>query len=464
MIHRMSHRVIVAIILALSPACGDATSTVADSADTVLTQDADTTQPRPRWTLATIGPGGRQLRAAVSANGTIAVVHYADQSMAGDICSGAGSGDRSLWALRYARLASDWVESTVTDIVHLGPPRGFAFAFGPAAGDGDSDGDVPTIAALLGEPIPFYCGAHDLGLYRLRDTTWSSELVVAESNEAATGQAASDFGTVVGLWPALAFDASGAPLIAYKDVHGGGLQGDDFRRADLELAWRTSPTGSWRHLAVEPGLGAGDFIQAAFDSQGRVTMVYFHPRDELTDSRRGLWAIRSADGIAWERIRLFAGGISERPSLVIDSDDVPWVAWYDGSLGLPMVARLEDDLAFSMLASWTIEDVGDRVYDEGRHPVLAVSTEGLIGLAYQRCGRASDGIGDCNPAQDAVVFAWRDGLIWEREVLEADETGLCGTYTGLAFRGERPTVFYQCLVEGDDGFMAVLKVATREAL
>jgi len=42
---------------------------------------------------------------------------------------------------------------------------------------------------------------------------------------------------VVGFWPALAFDQNGNAAIAYRDVHTGVLQSDDWRRADLELAF-----------------------------------------------------------------------------------------------------------------------------------------------------------------------------------------------------------------------------------
>jgi hypothetical protein len=192
----------------------------------------------------------------------------------------------------------------------------------------------------------------------------------------------------------------------------------------------------------------------------------YHPRDELIDSKRGLWVLRSPDrGASWERVRIFAGGMAERPSLAVDGAGRLWVAWYDGEVGLPYVARLDDATRLAERDAWDIEDVGDRVYDEGRHPALATSPAGLVALAYQRCGRASDGIGDCNPARDAVVLAWRDGDFWEREVIEEEGEGLCGSYVGLVFSGEAPVVFYQCQVEAaGGGFASQLRAARREAL
>jgi len=448
-------------------ACGEASSSADIAADVVETE-AEVVVPRSRWTISVVMPSGagRQLQAAVGPGGEIGVAAYADAGVPDGACGeGEASGVRTRWALQYASLGAGntWSTEEVAGIVHLGATRGFDLAF-------DGDG-TPTIAALTGEPIPFYCGANDLGLYRRTGGSWQGEVIVAQSNEAATGEPASDFGSVVGLWPALAYDDTGAALVLYKDVHGGGLQGDDFRRADLEAAWQGG--GGWRHLPVDWGEGAGDFNQVAFDGEGRPVVIMFHPRDELTDSKRGLWVLRSADGGAtWERVRVFAGGVSERPSLAIDRDATIWVAWYDGEVGLPYVAHLADTATFAESAAWVVQDVGDRVYDEGRQPSLAVSPQGIVALAYQRCGRASDGIGDCNPARDAVVLARRDGDLWEREVVQgageagdaAEDNGLCGNYIGLVFKDEAPIVFYQCQVDQGDGFMSELRAALREAL
>lgn len=463
------------VVLALGACGGDAghDAAVADVADVADGADGAPTSP---WTIEVIGKGlGRQLQAAVGPDGRLAVAAYADAGVDDGPCGDApADGERTRWALSFAvDDGTGWRTEDVAGIVHLGPPRGIDLAFAP-------DGTA-TIAALTGEPIPFYCGANDLALYRRgagAGGRWTAEVVVADSDEAATGEPASDFGQVVGLWPALAFGAAGAPLVVYKDVHGGGLQADDFRRADLEgVAGGAGGAGGYRHFAIDAGAGAGDYNQVAFDGAGRAVVMMFHPRDELTDSRRGLWVLRSADVAAasptWERVRVFAGGVSERPSLAIGADGALWVAWYDGEVGLPYVAHLAAGAALEEIGAWQIGDVGDHVYDEGRNPTLAVSPEGTVALAYQRCGRASDGIGDCQPAKDAIVLAWRDGDRWERELVpepsERDAAAiaqsLCGDAIGLVFQGEAPVVFVQCMVpEAAGGFGTELRAARRRSL
>jgi len=451
---------------ALGSCGGDAASSdVQDAADARV--DGEVTTPQSPWTTSNVASGsvGRQLQVAISPTGVLAVAFYGDSGEVGGACGANDTSERTTWTLSYAALGDgSWRTEEAAKIVHLGPPRGFDLAFAP---DGSAQ-----IAALIGEPIPFYCGANDLGLYR-RDNNgdWSGEVVVAESNEALTGEPASDFGSVVGLWPALAFGATGEPIILYKDVHGGGLQGDDFRRADLEAAYREG--GGWRHVPVDWGAGAGDFNQVAVDDGGRTVVLMFHPRDELTDSKRGLWVLRSGEGGTWassERVRVFAGGVSERPSMVVDRKGAIWVAWYDGEVGLPYVARLDEGDDFADEDAWEVRDVGDHVYDEGRQPTLAVSQDGIVALAYQRCGRASDGIGACNPTKDAIVFAWADpddANIWEREVIadaSNDDDGLCGSYIGLVFKGEAPVVFYQCQLKMGDDYDSVINSAARRPL
>jgi len=452
-------------VLALAACGGDSGASQDDTADVPDTVQSDTVGPTSPWSVAVVARGevGRQIQAAVTPGGTPVVAAYADGGDDAGLCDPdtPSAGERTTWTLSYAAPDGDgWRVEEVADVLHLGPPRGFDLAVAP-------DG-TPTIAALTGEPatLPPYCGANDLGLYRRgADGSWAVEIAVAESDEAATGEPASDFGTVVGLWPALAFDPGGAPLLAYRDAHGGSLQGDDFTRADLEVAWGTAG-GGWRHLAVDWGKGAGQLNAAAFDDEGRPVLIQYNPRDDLISSERGLWALRSDDdGVSWLRYRLFAGGVAERPSLAVDptSGEV-WVAWYDGELGLPYVARLADPGRFEDEAGWEVTEIGDHVYDEGRYPSVAVSPSGVVGVAYQRCGRASDGIGDCDPSRDAVVFAWRDGPVWEREVVEDEDDGLCGNYAGLVFSGEAPVVFYQCLVQRGDTFVTELRAARREAL
>lgn len=472
----MRARAITTIAIGLAvAACGSDTGTPSDTQDATGDVAKDTITPPPSpWTVTLIASGrtGRQIQAAVLPDGTPVAAAYVDEGTQAELCDPASetAGNKVTWTLQYAQpdgagVGAAWTVEKVGDIFHLGAPRGFDLDVAP-------DG-TPTIAALTGDVsvMPPYCGANDLGLYRRAGNgTWTPTVAVADSNEAMTGEPASDFGNVVGLWPALAFDPNGNAFVAYRDVHGGGLQGDDFTRADLEAAWQQGG-GGFAHDPIDWGKGMGEFNAAAFDAEGRPLVLAFNPRDDLVQSNRGLWLFRgTADGATWEKVALFRGGIAERPSIAVDhtggdGDGTIWVAWYDGEVGLPYVAHLSDPERFDDVdGGWVIEDIGDHVFDEGRHPSIAVSPEGIIGVAYQRCGRASDGIGDCNPSRDAVIFAWADGPTWEREIVEDEPDGLCGNFTSLVWAKDSATVFYQCLVASGDDFADEWRAARRKDL
>ncbi|MCA9517200.1 MAG: exo-alpha-sialidase, partial [Myxococcales bacterium] len=442
-------------------------------ADTATTDTggADVTVTSGGWRATVVAEGGRQVRATTLPSGRVAAIAYADEGIPGASCGASGEAAATLvgWDLSYAERGADgaWAVEVVARVDHLGPPRGADVG---AAGDG-----APVIAALAGGPSeqPPYCGANDLAIYERAPGSagFSPRVVVAESDEAQTGEPASDYGTVVGLWPAIAKDPDGRLAVAYKDVHAGSLQGDDFARADLELVWEGAG-GGLRHLAVDPGVGAGNYNGLVFDADGRPVVMTFNPRDDVASaSRRGLWLWRSGDdGATWESVRLTAGGTGERPAIAWDADGgTVWVAWYDAERGLPMVAHLVDDAAFASLADgWEVEDVGDHVFDEGAHPALAVTADGQVALAWYRCGRASDGVGNCSPQRDGVVFAYRDGgEQWVREVVDdGGADGVCGGYIALAFAGgDTPVLLYQCLVpDGAGGYAARLVAATGDRL
>jgi hypothetical protein len=363
----------------------------------------------------------------------------------------------------YAEQAgAEFQVERVADVLLVGTPVGLSLAIQP---DGAS-----AIATLSGAPVvPIrYCGASDVGYYtRAATGSWSVATAVATSGEAASGEPASDYGDVVGYWPSLAFDADGEPVIAYKDVHSGSIQSDDFRRADLEVAWRKG--GAWTAIPVDVGRGAGHFTQVVIDGAGRPVIAAFNPRDDAGTSQRGLWLYRASDGGgAWEQVRIYGGATTERPSLVVDpADGGLWVAWYDTSNRLPYLAHLSKDADFQDAGAWDVEEIGDHGYDEGEHPSLAFAPDGRLALAYSRCARASDAEGECNASVDGVVFAWReaDGS-FRREVVDGGASpGPCGSYPNLAFTASGAAwVAYQCTTFEGGVLETEVRAAVRKAL
>lgn len=459
---------LVAVATALGVACSgsgqgapDADAVVRDSAD------KDTAAPTPAWTTQVVaaGEGGRHVRLALGEDGRPRVAWFALEGESEGPCDALAPDPPPAvtWPLMYAELGDAGFEvERVADVLLVGTPVGLDLAIQP---DGTS-----AIATLSGEAVaPIrYCGASDVGYYtRAGAGSWSLATAVATSGEAASGEPASDYGDVVGYWPSLAFDADGEPVIAYKDVHSGSIQSDDFRRADLELAWRKG--GAWTAIPVDVGRGAGDFTRVVVDAAGRVVIAAYNPRDGADTSQRGLWLYRTGDGgSTWKQVRIYGGATTEQPALVVDpADGGLWVAWYDTSNRLPYLAHLTDDAEFEDAKAWEIEEVGDHGYDEGEHPALAFAPDGRLTLAYSRCARASGAAGECNASVDGVVFGWRDtDGHFRREVVDGGEgAGPCGAYPNLAFASDgRAWVAYQCTTFQGGVLETEVRAAVREAL
>ncbi len=420
----------------------------------------------PKWEKKAVAGGGVGLQAAlaISSDDRLAVAYYASGPKDGEICDEIGTDDpppRQLWSLWMAEAAgSAWSFELVSELTLVGRPVGVGVAYEPGGG--------PVLAALSGEPVADirFCGANDVGLYRRSaGGEWEVETAVVESGEAESGEEASDYGDVVGYWPALAFDLDGQPAVAYQDVHTGSMQRDDFARADLELAWKRG--GAWSAVPVDVGAGAGDSNVLLFDGEGRPLIVSHNPSTRHSGERHGLWVFRSADeGTTWERVRLHHGKTSARVGAVVGKDGELHVAFHDPAEGVLRLATLHEPDSFTELAEgWRFEDAADPRYDEGIHPSLAVAPDGTLAAAYYRCAEAEGGLGDCRPNEDGLVFALRGEEGWSRELVDDGGPLDCGTWPSLGFRSDgRAVVAYQCVAEKDGDYEEQLKVAERKAL
>ncbi len=435
-----------------------------DGGDDTPVKDAEVTMRPPRptddWTIeAPIATDGAGLHADLAAGpgGVLGVAWFDTVPETGEACTEVGDSppDKVFWTLRYAgRDGTAWSTEAAHRVLLLGAPLGLALAF--------DDEAVPHIATMTGEPLAMqkYCGANDLGLLRRRgEDDWALETVAVSSATAPAGDAASDFGEVVGPWPALAFDADGQPAVAYKDVHSGAIQGDDLTRADVAFAWQT---GGWQHEVVDFGRGAGDYSVLAFDLDGRPVLTWHTPVEHPSESRRGVWvARRGADG-AWAKVRLYEGSTVDGPDVVAhpDTGDL-WVSYYEPVAKQPVIRRLAAGADLADADAWEREVVPTEGFDEGRHARRAVAPDGGLAAVWYRCAKAT--AGDCTPDDDAVVVGWRDEAGgWAREVVDAGDRGLCGTYPDLAFEADgRLRVIYQCSRARGASFEFQLETAVR---
>ena len=452
------------LIGALAFGCGGETEQTPPAVDMGVAPQPDQGRPQPRpsnWTTSVVESGGtgKQPSLAASPTGAVSVAYFHTSGTNGDPCTEAGEGavpDKVRWTIRHAELVgTTWNVATAHEPLLLGDPVGLSLAYAP-------DG-VPHLVTMTGEPVEMlrYCGANDVGLLTPGDDEWNLETVVAESGEASTGDAASDFGSIVGYWPSIAFDADGNPAIAYRDVHAGSLQGDDLTRADLEFAWKRN--GGWSNLAVDWGEGAGDYNQLVFDAAGNPVILYSNPVEQTASGQLGLWVTRTTDGgESWEKFRLYDGKTSEGPSIILNptTGDVH-AAYFDPTLGKAVIASLASGANFD---EWSTQAVGDNRYIEGEHPSLAIDQNGHLAIAWYRCGRA--GVSStCDPQFDAIIFGWFVDDEWLFEVIDDGEEGLCGRYPNLVFTSEnRGVVVYQCAKRMGDDVQFELRSARRDPL
>jgi hypothetical protein len=471
----MRFSLVIALVAgAFLSACSDDGGEATNNGEADAAVETDTSSnnvPEPTWVKHVIGSGdvGLYPELAVSGAGEVGVAFFATSPVEAEVCTEVSSEDppnKMFWALQFASIAGaevvdgSWQIDEVADILSLAEPRGLDFAYAP--------GGAATIATMTGEPVeqPSYCGANDVGLYR-RDGAgdWSLETAVSSSGEAATGEAASDYGEVVGYWTALAFDSAGEAVIAYKDVHAGGLQGDDRKRADLELARQG---GGWSASAVDIGRGAGDYNSVAVDSQDRPIVAYYNPVESTAGPQLGVWIARaSADDDSFDKVQLFNQASEDGPSLVIHpDDDLPRVLFYNSSEGYPELATQLTDAEFGSIgAGWELSDIGDARYDEGYDASLALNPNGQMAAVYYRCADVADGLGSCSSADDALVFAWEDAGDWTREVVDAGGEGLCGRHPSLAFDDSGYAhIAYECETLVDGGLESQIKYARRKPL
>ncbi|MDF1562021.1 MAG: hypothetical protein P1V51_03210 [Deltaproteobacteria bacterium] len=426
----------------------------------------DGSLPTNPWSSETIDTGnvGMQISVAVGPGDVGRVAYFATQAYDDGDCTEIPDNPprRQRWQIRYAEEgASGWTAEDVLAPLYLGVPVGLQLHTAP--------GGTATIATMIGDPVPLllFCGANDVGiLERGGGGGWTPTTIVTSSGQAATGEPASDFGEVVGYWTSLAWDSGGRMGFAYKDVHAGSLQGDDFKRADLELALGNG--GGFQNIPVDWGEGAGNYNAITFDGQDRPVIAYHVPTEGIITSRHGIWATRTSDGGAtWERLQLHIGGTAERIAVTNDPrTGEPIFAYYSGGEALPYLARLTDPTQFEDLANgWEKERLGDPRFDEGYSPSIAFDPEGNLGIAYYRCVRVNRGVGSCNPNDDAVVFAWDDAGTWVTEVVDEGGEGHCGMYPSLAFDSTgRAIIGYQCVEQVGGEFEFQTKIATREPL
>jgi hypothetical protein len=413
----------------------------------------------------------------ISSSGTVGVAYYTfdarDDGLCTEVLGDPPTKRRApIYYMERPAGATAWSEpELVAEPIHLGSFGGLSLRYAPSG--------IPSIAFWGGDPIDVLCSANDAILAtRTAPGTWATEAAAtassapmpAWSEESTCPAAASQAGYAVGEMPALDFDSAGTPAILYRDTHYGGMQEDDIRRADAEIAIRE---GGWATQVVDCD-GAGQDNALVFDTDDRPVTVQRVVRDSHVDDRHGLWASRrETDGTWLAPVRLAQGSHDlDESSIVAGPNGHVAVVYYDPTPMLPWVAELIDPTRFGDGASWYQEELGSINYNEGLNPSIAIAPDGDLAVAYRRCNRSGSG-DECSHAVDAVVFARRlcppsaidpSGCTWRYETVDEGNPGAnCaeqGTALGIAPDGT-VWIAYDCSrAVTDTTFVTELVVAT----
>ena len=450
-------------------------------------------KPRPRppfkndpwFEKYMVDSGGVGLHAQMSRSpdGQIGIAYWSTDGQEGEACADIEVDDPPLevrWDLKFARWDSTegWKPELVSNPLLLGNPPGLDLDY--------QSSNQPIITALSGDAIPElrYCGGGNLTIFEPpADSTtekWNYEYVVETSNQAMSGNAASDFGFVVGYWPSLSQNQSGKRMIVYQDVHGGSLQRDDLVRADLEVAIQNNPNSAWRYEVIDLGEGAGIYNQALVTDSGNQLVLYYISFDaqQAERQRQGLWLAQRNDEGEWIKYLVYGGPTRGEPSLISYKNGLA-IAYYDQQARRPVLTILDQLNQFEDTTAWQKIMLGDLRFNEGHSPSLKQLPDGRLALAWYRCGPAE--IEECRSSDDAVIFSYPDRQeleeqdedqeqddlsgTWLMEIVESGEEALCGFAPQLEIDGEEHIwISWQCSRRSstDGSFQYQLESAKRE--
>jgi hypothetical protein len=456
------------LLMAVAGICGckDEGEAGPDKPDTGLgtptDSDTGTGAAMPKWSIEMVQDEsfGIQARMALGPNDMLGMVWYANSYFQDGTCEELDAGPAALLRQRFylgtkAKGAVAWTVEEVDDPAIAFEATGLSLAFSPS-------GD-PAIAYTGGEPDSrYWCGGNDAVLATRTQGQWQFDAASTLSGDSQSGLVGSDEGMVVGLWPALAFSASGDPAIVHKDAHFGSQQSIDDRKADAEFAWRRG--GSWIHEYIDANEGAGEYNALVFD--GDVPIAFYGiPVETQQDSRKGIWAARRAPDGTWdERVQLHRGAFHKEIAAGFNPVTGELVAaFYSATDNGIRVRRLADLDQFADASAWTTEIATSAIYDEGQFVSLAFTPQGKEVLAYHRCRLNTSTSDSCDQNDEAAMLAINENGVWKTEVINEAEYGSCGEYTSVVVDSTGVAhVVYRCTETDGDQFYFRLLVAEKE--
>ncbi|MDP3237731.1 MAG: hypothetical protein Q8N26_33390 [Myxococcales bacterium] len=317
----------------------------------------------------------------------------------------------------------------------------------------------PTVA-FMGGPDRFepngpsvFWFQHDASLATRSGTMWT-DVAARTTGDVCTNVGAPMNGSVVGLFPALRFDAMGRVVFAYRDIRFAQFI-TDYTGSDLESMEGTlgalTPRCVFEGFNTKPGIG------------GRLMMVA-GPNDEtvlVADQN-----VTGADTVGQDVVlmRRTATGWTA-PTTVLSSGDTqtgPQVAW-DPMLGYAVAVVRGSILAYRQSANASTWENEETVVSEGSggwYPSLAIDpVSHEPSLAYYACSRSSGvAMTNCQTSQDALRVVSRGGGRWQTPVT-VDEEGGWSPKLGFFATGKRVIAYRVANTADGSARAGVLKLA-----
>jgi hypothetical protein len=355
-----------------------------------------------------------------------------------------------VWNICYAESQSDGsYSSTILTSQPYTSPTGVGLAF-------DSAGD-PAIAftGVGATPAAERCGANDAFLVRATGGTFgapvqvssgspSDGLVAAQAGNCSQNVCSS--GDVTGWWPALAFDPSDNPLVAYRDVHFGFSSDDLTNKSDLELAEGSG--AGFSVLTIDVSRGGGWYNRVAMTPAGLPAVLHFS-----TGSMPGVYinqattmgslADQEADG-GWSTEEIFSGQVGPQLGFGINARGVFGAAYFDTGSNELFYVESSDG------SKWSTPQPVDTYGLTGEDPSLAFDSSGEPAIAYYRCS-GSHANTQCDPTRDGLYLARRTNGGWKVVAVDLsthayDPTSVYnGMYPALAFAGGKAAIAFQVM-------------------
>lgn len=383
------------------------------------------------------GQAGFQTSLAVGPGGTVGVATLAWTDSKSTCMTMNGPAEARVYDVCFAESAggNTWKAVKLASEKYLSL-TGVGLAYAP---NGDAavawTGNAKGVA-----PATLRCGASNLLLANGAGGFFSPPKAIATTSQAKTivpDQAASciqdvcNQGDATGYWPALAYDKSGQPAVAFRDLHFG-FATDDFASSDVEFA----PGPGYAITTVDVARGGGSYARLAFSPAGDPAIVHYNGERDVQSN--GIWLNRVDGGTQkWTAQKITGARAGEQLGFAISPKGLYALAFYDEAS--PRLAYLESANG----TDWTAPADVDTDGITGQFPSLTFGPDGEPVIAYYRCRDYDPKDRSCDRDKDALLVARRAAGRWTVETVSAETGVFDGLYPSIGFSSGKAVIAYQ---------------------